>query len=68
MADNQTEVHDIGNVTSSSSVSTAQTSRQIAKAPTREEGKEIAYRRMSTEIVKHLVKALHLMANAGGGR
>lgn len=41
------------------------TSRQMAEALAREEGKEIADRRMLTDIVKRMGKALRLMADAG---
>jgi hypothetical protein len=41
------------------------TSRQMAESLAREEGKEIADRRMLTDIVKRMGKALRLMADAG---
>ncbi|WP_168074099.1 hypothetical protein [Caulobacter sp. SSI4214] len=41
------------------------TSRQMAEALAKEEGKEIADRRMLTDIVKRMGKALRLMADAG---
>lgn len=41
------------------------TSRQMAEALAKEEGKEIADRRMLTDIVKRIGKALRLMADSG---
>lgn len=41
------------------------TSRQMAEALAKEEGKEIADRRMLTDIVKRMGKALRLMADSG---